>query len=281
MKILPLPNLQVATEDLFEMCVSSYRDEYKKTRLLHCKSIVSTDAKNYRQFVPQNIDSFCVSELPENVSTSEMAKVYKDKFAAVGAVGRKYYNAIMAQAVRGVCPICGIRTVSTLDHYLPQSKIPTLVLEPSNLFPSCRDCNMDKKTAMSFDPHETPVHIYFDQLPDDIWLHVNIGTDLEVVYYISCPKDWDKTLRGRVEHHLENYHLHNLYSAHAAVEIEDNKMKWRNLFCLGAEGSLFEHIKETRVSAEANDLNSWKSALYRGLEAEFQKVVLWLKNMAQ
>jgi len=38
----------------------------------------------------------------------------------------------------------------------------------------------------------------------------------------------------------------------------------------------FEDICEMRSSAETNDLNSWKSALYRGLEQEFAKVKAWL-----
>lgn len=125
-------------------------------------------------------------------------------------------------------------------------------------------------------PNETPVHLYYDRLPEGPWLHVNIGTNLEVTYYISCPDSWDKSLRGRVERHLDVYHLHKLYSAHAATEIEDKKRMWKKLFEYGAEQAVIDDIHEMRISAEANDMNSWKAALYRGLEKEFPKLKAWL-----
>lgn len=278
MKLLKPPIQNVDTGEIFEACVKNYTDEEKKARLLSCKHLVETDTKSYRELVPQKIDSFSTSILPATVSTSEMAKIYDEKFAKANTVGRKYYDAIIAQADHGICPICGIRLVSTLDHYLPKSRMPTLAVEPTNLIPSCRDCNMDKKATVSSNPRETSVHIYFDRLPNEPWLYVNIGTCLEVTYYVSCPSDWDECLRGRVEHHLEIYHLYSLYSAHAICEITDNLALWKKLVCLGAEERLLEHIKEVRGSAELNDMNSWKAALYRGLECDYQKIVLWLQN---
>ena len=169
-----------------------------------------------------------------------------------------------------------MRLASTLDHYLPKAKVPTLSVTPSNLIPACRDCNMDKKTDMILAPDATPVHLYYDRLPAGPWLHVRIGDNLEITYYVSCPESWDKSLKGRVEGHLDIYHLHGLYSAHAATEIEDKKRMWKKLISLGMEQDVLDDICEMRSSAEANDLNSWKSALYRGLEKEFPKVKAWL-----
>ena len=84
-------------------------------------------------------DRFTISELPEDVTSVEMKKVYDEKFAKAETVGRTYYDAIMAQVERGICPICGVRLASTLDHYLPKAKVPTLSVTPSNLIPACRD----------------------------------------------------------------------------------------------------------------------------------------------
>ena len=53
--------------------------------------------------------------------------------------------------------------------YKTKSKIPTLAATPDNLFPSCKDCNIDKKTEMVLDPQRTPEHLYHDRLPDDSW----------------------------------------------------------------------------------------------------------------
>lgn len=276
MKFLNPPIPEIRPEDIFECCVQSYTDPDKKKRLLACKHLVETDSTSYQKLVPNKIDEFTISNLPGDVSSTEMKKVYDEKFARADTVGRIYYDAIMAQVERGICPICGVRMASTLDHYLPKAKVPTLSVTPSNLIPACRDCNMDKKMDMILAPGATPVHLYYDRLPEEPWLHVRIGDNLEITYFVSCPDSWDKSLRGRVEGHLNVYHLHELYSAHAATEMEDKKRMWKKLIDLGMEQDVLDDICEMRSSAEANDLNSWKSALYRGLEKEFPKVKAWL-----
>lgn len=278
MKFLNPPLPDTKPEDIFECCVEGYTDSDKKKRLLACKHLVEVDSTSYQKLVPSHIDEFAISELPNDVVFAEMKKVYDEKFARADAVGRSYYDAIMTQVARGICPICGVRLASTLDHYLPKAKVPTLSVTPSNLIPACRDCNMDKKTGMILDPDATPVHLYYDRLPEGPWLYVRIGDNLEITYYVSCPDGWDKSLRRRVEGHLDVYHLHGLYSAHAATEIEDKKRMWKKLITLGMEQDVIDDICEMRSSAEANDLNSWKSALYRGLEKEFPKVKAWLFN---
>ena len=276
MKFLNPPIPEVKPEDIFECCVKSYTDPGKKKRLLACKHLVEVDSASYHKLVPSQIDEFVISKLPRDISADEMKKVYDEKFARADTAGRPYYDAIMAQVERGICPICGVRLASTLDHYLPKAKVPTLSVTPSNLIPACRDCNMDKKTDMILTPDATLVHLYYDRLPEGTWLHVHIGDNLEITYYVSCPESWDKSLRGRVEGHLDIYHLHGLYSAHAAIELEDKKRMWKKLISLGMEQDVLDDICEMRSSAEANDMNSWKSALYRGLETEFPKVKVWL-----
>jgi len=276
MKFLNPPLSNLKPEYIFELCVNGFSDEDKKSKLLSCKQLVETDSKNYQKLIPKKIDSFCKSDLPANVTSKEMKSVYDRKFAAADSDGRKYYNTIISQAEHGICPICGIRMVSTLDHYLPKAKVPTLVVTPSNLIPACRDCNMDKKADMVLDPKQTPVHLYFDRLPDDIWLYVTVGSNMEIQYYISCPDTWDDSLRCRVEKHLETYNLHTLYSSHAATEIADKQLQWRELQRIGSDSDIFKDIHGMRISTEARDLNSWKAALYRGLEQEFDKVKNWL-----
>lgn len=276
MKFLVPPIPEKKPEDIFEYCVKGYIDVDKQKRLLACKHLVELDSENYRELVPNRINKLSLSALPPNVSPKEMKAVYDEKFARAKSTGRPYYDAIMAQAELGICPICGVRQVSTLDHYLPKAKVPTLSVTPCNLIPSCRDCNMEKKTDMDLTPDATPVHLYYDRLPDEPWLHVHIGEQLEITYFILCPESWDNILRRRVEKHLDTYHLHGLYSAHAATELEDKRVRWKELIDLGVEQGVVDDIRGMRNSAEANDLNSWKSALYRGLEKEYPKVKAWL-----
>lgn len=276
MKILKQPFPNLAPETIFEKCVCGYRSRDKQDNLRQCTALIKQDSANYAKFIPSEIDKFTKSTLPNDVSEKDLTKVYDDKFVPNNAPGRTYYNAIIKLAERGVCPICGLRMVSTLDHYLPKSKVPTLAVTPSNLIPSCRDCNMDKRSDMILDPMNTPVHLYFDEIPNGIWLHANLGSNMEASYYALCPEVWEKGLQSRVEKHLDFYNLHKLYSAHATQELAEKYRLWKRLLSAEDSTQLFEAIIEERKSTEAVDMNSWKAALYRSLEREFNKLKVWL-----
>ena len=272
MKKLSKPLQNTKPEDIFEECVSSYRDKKKVTCLMKCKGLVQSDAVLYDKVVPSELDKFTPSSLPSGVSDDDLVDVYTNKFAAAKSPGRKYYNKIRDHIALGICPICGIRTIKTLDHYLPKSKFPTLSVTPSNLIPSCRDCNMDKLDASSNDPQNTPIHLYFDDVPNEPWLHVTVGDNLEILYYVSCPDTWDVGIRNRLAKHLDIYKLHKLYSSQASNDIANSIFMWRKTLCQSSDETLRLSLMDACESAEYNDMNSWKAALYRGLVANFDKV---------
>ena len=272
MKKLPKPLSDTNPEDIFEKCVSSYRDEKKVKTLLKCKEMVRRDSILYDKVVPNELEKFNQSSLPNGIEAKDISDIYTKKFAAEKGPGRKYYNAIKEQAERNICPICGIRMVKTLDHYLPKSKFPTLSVTPSNLIPSCRDCNMEKLDDVSCDPENTPVHLYFDDVPNEAWLQVTVGDNLEILYYISCPAGLDKGLCKRLEKHLDFYDLHELYSSHANSEIANSIHMWRKSVMQSDPETLKLALMDECESAEINDMNSWKAALYRGLVTNFDKV---------
>lgn len=275
MKNLSIPLKNILAEKIFEECVSSYRDKGKVDNLLQCKEIICRDSNLYDELVPKELEKFEKSLLPANITKEKIINVYNEKF--VKGPGRKYYNEIKKQAVRNICPICGIRQVKTLDHYLPKSQFPTLSLTPNNLIPACLECNVDKKDDVSLDSKNVPVHLYFDNIPDDKFLHVTVMDNLEVLYYISCPNVEDEGLKARLEKHLDFYKLHELYSSHAASEIADKIHMWKTALEKFGEDILRLYIDSECRSAEMNDINSWKSALYRGLVNNFDKLLAYLQ----
>lgn len=95
----------------------------------------------------------------------------------------------------GLSPNDMVKTYLIVLKYMPKAKVPTLSVTPSNLIPACRGCNMDKKTDMILDPDATPVHLYYDRLPEESLLHVRIGDNLEITYFVSCLEGWGKSLR--------------------------------------------------------------------------------------
>ena len=279
MKNLSVPLPDTTAEDIFEECVTGYRDKTKVSILMKCKNLIRLDSELYDKVIPEKIEQFQQSSLPNDVSKNDMTNVYTNKFAAEKSPGRKYYNIIREQAKLNICPICGIRPVKNLDHYLPKAKYPTLSVTPNNLIPSCRDCNMDKLDSTSCDSQNIPIHLYFDDIPNEPWLHVTVGNNLEILYYISCPKTVDECIRRRLEKHLDIYKLHELYSSHACSQIADSINMWKKVLFQGGEQALKLSLADECESAEKNDLNSWKSALYRGLINNFDKVKSYITQL--
>jgi hypothetical protein len=81
-----------------------------------------------------------------STSATQLKNLYDDNFARARSTGRPIYDRIMAAAPRSICPLCKLRTVSTLDHFLPKATYPLLAVTPLNLVPCCSDCN--KKWAL-------------------------------------------------------------------------------------------------------------------------------------
>lgn len=278
MKTLPKPLLDIKVEDIYAECVQCFSNKQKREKLLSCKDLVINDSNQYDNFVPHTLESFSVSKLPQDVSKDDLTSVYTQKFAVKDSPGRKYYDAIIGQAIRGICPICGIRPANTLDHYLPKSKVPTLSITPNNLIPACRDCNTDKRADIIYDSTNTPIHLYFDTIPNDPWLFVELDDNLSATYYTNCPDTWNVGLRSRVEKHLTFYNLHKLYSIHAGEEIADKLGMWKKLIDYGGIEMLRLAIEAECKSIEQNDINSWKAALYRGLISDFEKLKAYFFN---
>lgn len=282
MRIIKDPSIGISAEELFVLCVNSFRDQAFRNRLLGYADKVRRHAEENQKRIPADIDGFLEEILPEQVSEADMVKVYEQKL--VGGVGRRYYDQIMLQAPLGRCPICGIQQVSSLDHYLPKSKVPTLAVDPGNLIPACGWCNSWKKDVLHRDPGMMPVHTYYDVIPAGKWLHAELGPNLEAKYYVKCPDGdgWEAGIRKRVTRHLDLYHLHEKYSKETAVELADLKSTWETeledlrefteeeLPAEALRGHFRSLIRKRRRSCERIDENSYESAFYRGIEANME-----------
>lgn len=271
----PLPN--TSAETIFNECVKAFSHQDRRERLKGCLPLIKVDSENFEKMMPYEMANFCTSPLPSDVSIEELLKVYQDKFAQKDTPGRKYYSKIMLSPPHGICPICGVRPVSNLDHYLPKGKFPTLEVTPLNLVPTCRDCNFDKHMHFALEAENIPLNPYFDDISRDRWLEVKPLPNLSVLYYADCPRAWPQELQSRVRQHLELYELPRLYGIQAIQEIGDSIYLWKELCHRADIKMVLQHFSDLCKSAEENDLNSWKAALYRGLIRQIDVVETWLE----
>ena len=271
-----------SVQEGFGACISSYRSEEQKERLAQATPILVQAERDFQEKAEKRM----IHQIPTHVSVGgivtgeEMTDIYKSKFAHQKGPGRKYYDAYLLAAPQNICPLCGVRPVSTLDHYLPKSRYPTFAVTPINLVPSCMDCNLGSKKSALPDRLETaPLHPYFDDVEQSRWLTVKLElvyTDLVPSYFASKPDVWDNGLFSRVQYHLSLYRLPTLYGTHAAEEISNCRFKWARMYRKCGQAGLAESLAEDCRSREQVHLNSWQSALYRALSKHVDLVCAWL-----
>lgn len=279
MRHLPAPLPEISSERIYSDCANSYRDIKKRTALNSFTEAVKDDSIQYKSLIPHTIQHFVPHSIPQNCSPDDFSRLYNDKFAKKNSIGREYYNRILSAPIHGVCPICGVQRVTTLDHYLPKSKYPSLVVTPLNLIPTCRDCNLGKNDYDFNSPSQAPLHPYLDDLTDAAWLQANIDAKQVVLFYVDPPASWPAMQKERLEKHLALYNLYALYGMHAAEEICTHLALWKQLYETDPN-SLIGYIAQERKSYEMIELNSWRSALYRSLEKNSSMVFKWFSDIS-
>lgn len=267
MRSINKPTINVRT--VFTDCISSVRDAAFKTALQNSINTLENaekefDAKkqtNTLYLIAQN------SEVNPIVNCAELKKIYTDKMLSKKNKGRAHYDNIMLSARNGICPLCGQRIVTTLDHYLPKSLYPLLSVTPLNLIPACSDCNKTKLQSFPRSSSEECLHPYYDNVEDFTWLKMTIiqSKPFVVEYCVNTPAFTPQLLSDRITYHFREYHLSMLYAMHAAEEFANVQGNLTELYNQSGNLELKEHLKDCYNSRFKNHKNSWQTAFYQEL----------------
>lgn len=266
MKKLEKPKDEVGS--VFTICISNY-NEPLKTKLLNFKTNIIKASNIYDQKASktllQTIDSDL--KLEGKVTKDEMTNVYNHKMARKGQPGRVIYDKIISAPINDMCPLCGYRIVSTLDHYLPESLYPIYSITPTNLVPSCFDCNKIKIALVLAKAEAATLHPYFDNIEEEQWLFAQVkgSSPASVLFMVSAPKGLSKNLYIRIENHFKIFKLSTLYGTYAAVELLNIRFKLNKIFDLGGKVQVQKRLLEDLESFRAANINSWQTAMYAAL----------------
>jgi len=253
-------------QEIFEDCISNFRDEDYKSRLQRALPFIESESYNYDTIASSNSLFTMVSSTNVNgiVSVDEMEKLYDRKLVKKGQPGRKHYEKIKLSAKYNVCPLCDHRTVTTLDHILPKSLYPTFAVTPFNLVPACGDCNKIKSTYASTSSDDEVVHPYYDDISNEKFLFASLIEDRgnpSFTFYIKTSSP-ESTIERRLKKHLELLELNELYVANAARKLASINYRLSKLFQNGGKQSVHEHLKEEYDSNFQCNKNSWETAMY-------------------
>ena len=272
MRKLKIPLEDQSVKDIFLDCIKNLGD---REALEQCADLIQSDSDAYRKLAPLKLEEFRYqTEFPGGVTDTRLKDVYSNTFVS----RKKFYNKILFPKGLSECPICDTGELSTLDHYLPKSVVPTLAVTPCNLVPMCDKCNKTKLDRMETEPGRMPFHLYFDDFTEEPWLAARLvlGEELAAVYEVRCPEG-DPVQKERMRHHLELYKLKDRFRDKASGEMSRNRRNWCRKLSRGGRDGLCQDIEDKRISEEEVDVNSWRSALYRALEENVDLLVQWLK----
>lgn len=204
-----------------------------------------------------------------NITKKELKGLYTSHMVPLTKPARTYYDQLKMLAPLSICPFCGFGHVSTLDHYLPKAKFPLLSILPSNLVPSCADCNKGKCAGIATTKSEQCLHPYFDQnhFISEQWLYAEVleSSPATIRYYVQAPENWNADDQARVTQHFTDFDLARRFGIQAGTELSSLKGELEFDFQYNQVDGVKLALQKKAFVAASQHLNSWKTALYQTL----------------
>lgn len=189
----------------------------------------------------------------DNVSKDDFVKLYTDYMVKGEDLPRNVYNIIRAYS-NGLCPLCGIAVVTTVDHYLPKARYPVFSICLNNLVPACDTCNKGKGSSVYKTKKSQPLHPYFS--PSHFyrtdWIKANVlkTIPLSFIFYADPPEDWSPTDQERAKNHFKDFDLGNKYSVNASQFLTIINGSIQKILNSGGND---KHVKDTLISYARNE----------------------------
>ena len=267
MRSLALPTHNAAS--VLELCAKHVRDGGYARRLTSVTAEIAEAEKEYKTKGKASA-LFTIptaTTVANRVTGKEMATLYTVTLSGKRSPIRYIYDEIKSAPRNGICPLCGQRIVSTLDHYLAKSLHPSLAITPLNLVPACADCNKAKHDMQPTNASEQTLHPYFDEADSSVWLFARVvKTEPPALRFLAVPPtEWTHLKQERLIVHFKTFQLSQLYSSYAAEELLN--ISFRLLKVATGEGSegVRRYLGESAESFRRISKNSWQVAMYDAL----------------
>ncbi|WP_421167071.1 HNH endonuclease [Aeromonas dhakensis] len=267
MRTIPKPSLKV--NDVYLTCISKVRSKDLKNSLKSIVSTIESDADIYEAYADSK-EWFLFDEsdsVDSIVSCGDMEKIYTNRMVKKDSPGRLFYDTIKESAQFNICPLCGHRSVEQLDHYLPKSKFPSLVVLPINLIPSCEKCNKIKLDDSPKSSQEQTLHPYYDDVTSHQWLFADVieGTPASFKFRVEEVTEFDDELNDRIKYHFNTLELNSLYISQTGAFISDIRYRLIDLHQKVGMNEVRSYLREEEISRSRNNINSWQRAMFQAL----------------
>lgn len=250
----------------FDTCRAGVANPGLRDRLLAARPLIEAAEATFDAAASAGTDHLIGTATHVSaVSSAEMEMLYTRHMARGKSRGRHIYDELMMAAVNDMCPFCGHRSVSTLDHTLPKAQHPALAVTPINLVPCCKDCNHGKGTAFSAEAAEQWLNAYYDNISADRWLYAEIieGSPPAAAFFVDPPDTWDEVTAARVQNQFDKLNLAKLYASQAARQFQNARRALREIHDAAGSEGVRADLNRRYLSCTEIMVNSWEAAFYQ------------------
>lgn len=263
--------------DLRLACTPGITDIDRLYRMRWHESALAAEERAFRRSVDAGILRLFRSGPVGEHGVADMKWYYRNRL--IGSVPGKNITADIYALSPERCPFCQAGTPSTLEHMFPKALFPWLAVEPGNLAPACKDCNLDRNEGNG---HSSP-NVYADTwISDHIWLtatSAHFGDPTHLLFDIDAGCGVTPAQAELLRTHLNERKLRNRYRIRAKQSFSDLLSDIRESRRVRpiAGRRLEDAVEETltsRLSARTADhgKNYWEAAALRVWVADFRSI---------
>ena len=267
MRTLPMPQFLAA--NVLATCIGGVQDPLLVARLQPIAAQLEATAGSYDQLARiQSLHQIARVAGVGEATGAELQTLYSGQMSATNGAARAVYDAIRNAPVNGKCPLCGIGTVTVLDHHLPKSRYPDLSVCPFNLVPACDFCNNAKRARFPISAETQTLHPYYDDYTHEQWIYAHLdatGTPA-LVFIVNAPAHWPQVARLRAQRHFDVVKLGQAYTTNANDDLIPLRGHLAAIAATKGATGVHGYLLEEQARY-APRLNSWQHAMYQALAA--------------
>ena len=187
------------------------QDPTYKERVRELAEVIEQKFEEYDQNFDRNSLENLVCHGYQNIEKSDLLKLYRYKSKLIQALKLEVTTSEFNRRLN-TCQNCTISEINSMDHYVNREEFPEYTVHPKNMFPSCTTCNSYKNNIWRIDGRIQFLNLYLDELPQEQYLFVNIGVDIEgdvisTEFYLDNPNDIEEAKYNLIRSHYERLRL--------------------------------------------------------------------------
>ena len=258
-----------AAADVLATCIGGVADPASQNRLQAIAAQLVDAAANYDQLARvQSLHQVVRMPNVGAVTRPELEALYSQQLSSTNGAARLIYNALRNASPNGKCPLCGIGTVTVLDHHLPKARYPNLSVCPFNLVPACDFCNNAKRARFPTCAEEQTIHPYYDDYTQQQWIFAQLDVEGPpvLVFQVDAPAHWPQVARLRAKRHFDVVKLGVSYTSNANDDLIPLREHLTTIAATKGAAGVQAYLAEEQVRYAAR-LNSWQHVMFQTLAA--------------